>query len=171
MCQISAKSVRVWHMSFFWHASKVSKRPQCKVLENVWTWRHQMETFSALLTIYARNSPVPVIGFKSDPLAAFSFQAQRGPRCARTKKQQEGQIWIGLRSPVNSPHKGQWRGALMFSLICTRINGWVNNGEAGDFRRYRAHYDVRVWNTLMILMIRHGVLQNSCLTSWRKMLQ
>ena len=23
------------------------------------------------------------------------------------------------RSPVNSPHKGQWRGALMFSLICT----------------------------------------------------
>ena len=23
------------------------------------------------------------------------------------------------RSPVNSPHKGQWRGALKFSLICT----------------------------------------------------
>ena len=23
------------------------------------------------------------------------------------------------RSPVNSPHKAQWRGALMFSLICT----------------------------------------------------
>ena len=46
------------------------------------------------------------------------------------------------RSPVNSPHKGQWRGALMFSLICTRINGWVNNGEAGDLRRKRAHYDV-----------------------------
>ena len=48
------------------------------------------------------------------------------------------------RSPVNSQHKGQWRGALMFSLICTRINGWVNNGEAGDLRRYRAHYDVSV---------------------------
>ena len=31
------------------------------------------------------------------------------------------------RSPVNSPHKGQWRGALMFSLICAWINGWVNN--------------------------------------------
>ena len=29
------------------------------------------------------------------------------------------------RQPVNSPHKGQWHGALMFSLICTRINGWV----------------------------------------------
>ena len=46
--------------------------------------------------------------------------------------------------PVNSPHKGQWRGALMFSLICVWINGWVNNGEAGDLRRHRGHYDVSV---------------------------
>ena len=45
---------------------------------------------------------------------------------------------------VNSPHKGQWRGALMFSLICVWINDWVNNREAGDLRRYRAHYDVIV---------------------------
>ena len=48
------------------------------------------------------------------------------------------------RSPVNSPHKGQWRGALMFSLICTRTNGWVNKDEAGDLRRRRAHCDVIV---------------------------
>ena len=48
------------------------------------------------------------------------------------------------RSPVNSPHKGQWRGALMFTLICARINGWVNNREAGDLRRHRAHSDVIV---------------------------
>ena len=48
------------------------------------------------------------------------------------------------RSPVNSPHKGQWRGALMFPLICVWINGWVNNREACDSRRYRAHYDVTV---------------------------
>ena len=41
-------------------------------------------------------------------------------------------------------HKGQWRGALMFSLICTRINGGVNNREAGDLGRHRAHYDVIV---------------------------
>ena len=51
---------------------------------------------------------------------------------------------VKIRSPVNSPYKGQWRGALMFSLICARINGWVNNGEAGDLRRHRAHYDVIV---------------------------
>ena len=48
------------------------------------------------------------------------------------------------RSPVNFPHKGQWRGALMFSLICAWINGWVKNRDAGDLRRHHAHYDVTV---------------------------
>ena len=71
-------------------------------------WRHQMETFSALLAICAGNSPAP------------------------------GEFPTG---PVNSPHKGQWHGALVFSLICIWINGWVNNREAGDLRRHRAHYD------------------------------
>ena len=46
------------------------------------------------------------------------------------------------RWPVKSPHKGQWRGALMFPSICAWINGWVNNREAGDMRRDRAQYDV-----------------------------
>ena len=32
----------------------------------------------------------------------------------------------------------------MFTLIWVWINGWVNNHEAGDLRRYRGHYDVRV---------------------------
>ena len=54
------------------------------------------------------------------------------------------------RSPVNFPHKGQWRGALMFTLICARKNGWVNNGEAGDLRRYLAHYDVIVMDIVDI---------------------
>ena len=72
-------------------------------------WRHQMETFSALLALCAGNSPVP----------------------------------------VNSPHKGQWRGTLMFSLICARINDWVNNREAGDLRRHRT-YDVTVMHFYLI---------------------
>ena len=67
-------------------------------------WRHQMETFSALLAICAGNH----------------------------------------RSPVNSTHKGQWRGALMFSLICAWINVWENNRKVGNLRRYRTHYDVIV---------------------------
>ena len=53
-------------------------------------------------------------------------------------------LCAGHRSPVNSPQKGQWRGALIFSLICACINGEVNNREAGDSRRNRAHYDVIV---------------------------
>ena len=52
--------------------------------------------------------------------------------------------FTGHRSPVNSPHRGQWRGALMFSLICVWINAWVNNHEAGDLRHHRCHDDVTV---------------------------
>ena len=52
------------------------------------------------------------------------------------------------RSPVNSPQKGHWRWTLIFPLICVWINGWVNNGEAGDLRRHRAHYDVTVMRRL-----------------------
>ena len=59
------------------------------------------------------------------------------------------------RSPVNSTHKGQWRGALMFTLICARLNSWVNNREAGDLRRYRAHYDVIVMDMYSLM---HGVV-------------
>ena len=83
-------------------------------------WRHQMETFSALLALSAGNSPVT------------------------------GEF----------PHKGQWRGALMFSLICAWINGWVNNREAGDLRRYRAHYDVTVM--LLKLCMIHPVDSSTC---------
>ena len=47
-------------------------------------------------------------------------------------------------SSSNSPHKGQWRGALMFTLVCAGTNGWINNRDAGDLRRNSAHYDVTV---------------------------
>ena len=46
------------------------------------------------------------------------------------------------RSPENSPHKDQWRGALMFSLICVWINDRINNRKDGDSRPHRGHYDV-----------------------------
>ena len=48
---------------------------------------------------------------------------------------------VTSRSPVNSPHKRQWRGALIFSFICVFINDWVNNRKTADLRRYRTHYD------------------------------
>ena len=53
-------------------------------------------------------------------------------------------VWEIHRLLVISPHKGQWRQALMFALICTWANGWVNNRDAGDLRCHRAHYDVIV---------------------------
>ena len=48
------------------------------------------------------------------------------------------------RSPLDFPHKDQWCGALMFSLICAWINDGVNNRGAGDLRRHHSHYDVIV---------------------------
>ena len=103
--------LRVWVKSF-WNVTSGSDVVGCHVLEGLKTlnlawWRHQMETFSALLALCAGNSPIP----------------------------------------ANSPHKGQWRGALMFSLICARIKHWVNNREAGDLRRHRGHYDVNVMSS------------------------
>ena len=48
------------------------------------------------------------------------------------------------RSPMNFPHKGQWRGSLMLSVICAWIKDWVNNREGCDLRRHHVNYDVIV---------------------------
>ena len=65
---------------------------------------------------------------------------------------QFSRYWLFVRwihqSTVNSPHKVEWRGALMFSLVW--INGWVNNREAGDVRRHRVHYDVTVMGKVLL---------------------
>ena len=44
-----------------------------------------------------------------------------------------------------------------FFFICDWINGWVNNCEAGDLRRYPTHYDV-------IVMFMSGLLHWNCVT-------
>ena len=56
------------------------------------------------------------------------------------------------RSPVNSPHKDQWREALMFDLICAWTNVYVNNRDAGDLRRHHAHYDVIVMQNVLSII-------------------
>ena len=58
------------------------------------------------------------------------------------------------RSPVNSPHKGQWRGTLMLSLICAWINSWVSNREAGDLTIHRVRYDVIVMESYLPMCTR-----------------
>ena len=90
-------------ITFVWISGNPDKISMKFQLVSSW-WRHQMETFSALLAICAGNSPV------------------------------SGEF----------PAKGQWRGALMFTLICARMNVWVNTHDAGDYRRHHAHYDVIV---------------------------
>ena len=87
-------------------------------------WRHQMETFSALLAICAGNSP----------------------------------------------HKGQWRGALVLSLICVWINGWVNNREAGDLKRHRAHYGVIVMINLDVVILLNASRRPGFVCNWLKQL-
>ena len=84
----------------------VAKINQQSTENNIQWWRHQMDTFSALLAICAGKSPVP-----------GEFPAQ---------------------GPVTRSFD------VFFDL---RINGWVNNREAGDLRRYRTHYDVIVMTT------------------------
>ena len=77
------------------------------------------------------------------------------------------------RSPVNSPHKGQWRGALIFSLICAWINGWANNREAGDLRRHHAHFDVIAmkWKRLRDIIPQRVVLFTKRFSITKKMME
>ena len=57
---------------------------------------------------------------------------------------------------VNSPVPDEFpaQRLLTRSLIYVGINGWVNNGEAGDLRRYRAHYDVSVMSQQLFVLYR-----------------
>ena len=90
------------------------------------------------------------INVSRPPSSAFAVRT----RCSWRRHQLETfsamlVICAGIhRSPVNSPYKGLWRAAFMFSLICTWMNGWVNTREAGDLRCHHAYYDV-------ILMCHH----------------
>ena len=61
---------------------------------------------------------------------------------------------------------GQWRGALMFSLFCARIDSSVNNGEAGDLRRHRAHYEVSVMKNIVFLLMQCKVKQQDESGRW-----
>ena len=44
------------------------------------------------------------------------------------------------RSPVDFSREGQWRGALMFSLMCVWTNAWANSRYTGDLRRHDAYH-------------------------------
>ena len=66
------------------------------------------------------------------------------------------------RWPVNYPHKGQWRGALIFSFIFAWTNGCANNRDAGDLRRHRAHYDV------VVMLFHYHCIRKTWLVLWKE---
>ena len=67
-------------------------------------------------------------------------------------------------SPATGARKGQWCRTLMFSLICASIN----NGDAGDLRRHRAHYDAIVMSADVLLKILiHKMSLESTLSKWQ----
>ena len=138
----------------------------CSLLKLLWKWwRHQMETFSALLPLvrgihrwitltkandaelwcflwYVTEQTVELTTetrwFETPPCSLWRHCNVQAVPCHRA--------WYEEVDPGHhyAYAKGQWRGALMFSLFCARINDWVNNREAGDLWRHRAHYDVIV---------------------------
>ena len=56
-----------------------------------------------------------------------------------------GHLCGEFTGPGEFPHtKASGAELLMLTLIYARINGWVNNREAGDLGRHPAHYDVIV---------------------------
>ena len=69
------------------------------------------------------------------------------------------------RASVSSPHKGQWRGALMISLICAWTNGYENNQDTGDLRRHRAHYGVTEMTILTLSSMNISILHFMSATS------
>ena len=83
-----------------------------------------------------------------------------GPLCGKFTSHQ----WI-------PPRKGQWCRALMFSLICTWTNRWINNRDTGGLRCNRAYYDITVMksyprrpmdpqNLINFCVFYGGILQN-----------
>ena len=80
-------------------------------------------------------------------------------------------------SPVTGefPQKGQWRRALMFSLICAWMSGWVNNHKGGNLRCHCAHYEITVMYSRMrlffciwkyITSLKNSLCESSCAPIW-----
>ena len=138
----------LWYNRGIWRISADETRDSEKMLS---MHGHQMERFSVLLALCAGNSPVtgefPAQRPVTQSFDVF-FDLQRCYLCMGIKWKHFRGHWPFVRgihrSPVNSPHKGQWHRALMFSLICAWINGWVKNHEAGDLRCHCTHHDVTV---------------------------
>ena len=98
---------------------------------------------------FSENDNSSVLEFPAEIIVARSRQL--------SKAALQQKIWyVSLVVTGEFPTKGQRREALMYSLICAWINGWINNREAGELRRHGAHYDVTVmlmiWDAIVLIV-------------------
>ena len=119
------------------HVGKVNIINDDVILVSESTWHHGMIMFSTSLA--------PLMCIHWSPVDSYPKIYQCHDDIIKWK--QFPRHWRFVRGNHRwsvTPQNGQWRGALMFSLICVWTNGWVNNRDASDLRRHCAHCDVTV---------------------------
>ena len=136
-------------MLMFWRL--LGANPLCEPMLTYWQLESQEQTSMKSETkhkIFIQDDAFENAVWKSQPFCVglnmlvgnISHASREGPEFIGTRGNPNMYLY---RLPVNSPQKGQWHGALMFSLISWTI-GWVNNRDAGDVKDHRAHYDVTI---------------------------
>ena len=70
------------------------------------------------------------------------------------------------RSPVNSPHRGQWRGALVFSLICA-FNKWQSKQSLGWWFETPSRSQWRHCNAVAKYFFKHQTFTTVSFTTFR----
>ena len=117
---------------------------QSTILDGHYSWQRVSYTWQAALMIYIFKHAEGHDSFelvRAELILGHTMMTSSNGNIFNVT----GPFVMGIHgSPVDSPHKGQWRGALMFSLICAWTNGRANTRDAGDLRRHHAHYDAIV---------------------------
>ena len=117
-----------------------------KVVQYFRVWTQQTPSpLCSLLTVWGVMSPHST-GYKIRHYKQYGLRLEEtSVICFNTSS--NGNIFR-VTGPLweKSPQNGQWRGALILSLIGAWTNGGENNRDTGDLRRHRAHHGVTVMN-------------------------
>ena len=146
----------IWNRFYFRCGYDVKARKGCLCEEcEVWSMLQQKSTLCAIKCYIGQR--YTGIWLQTVSLHSEAFRINISHHDEVIKWKHLPRCWPFVRGihrwPVNSPHNGQLRGALMFSLICAWINGELNTGGAGDSKLHRAKHDVTVmecdvWHTI-----------------------